>query len=37
MIDDEKDKKLTEQVIRENYDLFKDTYSFLLASTTDYP
>lgn len=37
IIDDEKDKKLTEQVIRENYDLFKDTYSFLLASTTDYP
>ena len=34
---DEKDKKITEQVIKENFDVIKEVFSFLQSNSPVYP
>lgn len=35
--DDEKDKKITELLLKENYAVIKDIYNSLLEKSPDYP
>jgi hypothetical protein len=36
-IEDEKDRKITEQVIRENFEIIKDIFYYLLSRSPSYP